>query len=478
MDGEKLTESMRDFHNLYVKRKLITSVCRRGNTLIDFACGKGGDFPKWNASKLSFVLGIDISKDNIENKINGACARFLNFKRTDKNTPYALFVNGNSSLNIRSGENMNTDKDNKIIKAVFRIDAKSENLEPAVERQYGVGYNGFNVSSCQFAIHYMFENKNTFYNFIRNVAECTAENGYFIATTYDGKEVFKMLKNVPMGEYVKRYIHNKKVWSIQKTYDNDLFEDNDSSLGYKINVYQDSINKSIIEYLVNPEFLIKTMEKYGFSLIDRDDCRRFKIDKPTNTFRHLYNEFMREIDDKLSRKMFKDVEKDYGKAYLMKNEEKDISFLNRYFIFKKISNRNVAQLTETLISGTSYEEEKNVLENERIKDTFSEVKNIINKSNQIDVSSKDNDDSEEEFNLDVVYEDKKEVPKEVKDESKLVKPSDKSNKKEKPSNKTSRKNTESKTKNVTGGEPKTRKHRESTIQTVEEMKNKRKQSDK
>ena len=104
MDGEKLTESMRDFHNLYVKRKLITSVCRKGNTLIDFACGKGGDFPKWNASKLSFVLGIDISKDNIENKINGACARYLNFKRTDRNTPYALFVNGNSSLNIRSGE--------------------------------------------------------------------------------------------------------------------------------------------------------------------------------------------------------------------------------------------------------------------------------------------------------------------------------------------------------------------------------------
>jgi hypothetical protein len=476
MDGEKLTESMRDFHNLYVKRKLITSVCRKGNTLIDFACGKGGDFPKWNASRLSFVLGIDISKDNIENKINGACARYLNFKRTDKNTPYALFVNGNSSLNIRSGENMNTDKDNKIIKSVFRIGTKNDNLEPAIERQYGVGYHGFNVSSCQFAIHYMFENKSTFYNFMRNVAECTSENGYFIATTYDGKEVFKNLRNKQIGEYVERYINNKKVWSIQKNYDNELFEDNESSLGYKINVYQDSINKSITEYLVNPEFLIKTMEKYGFLLIDRNDCKRFKIDKPTNTFRNLYNEFMSEIDDKLHRRMFKDVEKDYGKAYLMRNEEKDISFLNRYFIFKKISTRDVAQLTEALISGISYEEEKNVLENERIKDTFNDVKNIIDKSEQMNIETDakgdaKGDDEEEEIIFDAVYEDKKDQPT----------PNNKSSKKENPSKaktKTSRKNTESKSTKLTGGEPKTRKNRESSIQTLEEMKNKRKQSDK
>lgn len=502
MDGEKLTESMRDFHNLYVKRKLITSVCRRGNTLIDFACGKGGDFPKWNASKLSFVLGIDISKDNIENKINGACARYLNFKRTDRNTPYALFVNGNSSLNIRSGENMNTDKDNKIIKSVFRIDAKSDNLEPAIERQYGVGYHGFNVSSCQFAIHYMFENKSTFYNFMRNVAECTAENGYFIATTYDGKEVFKMLRNVPVEGYVERYIHNKKVWSIQKNYDNELFEDNESSLGYKINVYQDSINKSIMEYLVNPEFLIKTMEKYGFSLIDRDDCRRFKIDKATNSFRNLYNEFMREIDDKLNRRMFKDIEKDYGKAYDMRNEEKDISFLNRYFIFKKISTRDVSQLTETLISGISYEEEKNVLENERIKETFNDVKNILDKSDtKTDADAKNEDsDSEENYDFDVVYVDKSEPKKASKPQEKEPEAKKASKKEEKKSstNKTSRKNTENKKEKVIGdktgdGKPKTggndntsdtktktktRKNRESSIQTVEEMKNKRKQSDK
>jgi len=78
--SDKMTQRMRDFHNLYVKKALIQGVSRKGNILIDFACGKAGDLPKWIGAELSFVFGIDISSDNIENRLNGACARYLNFK--------------------------------------------------------------------------------------------------------------------------------------------------------------------------------------------------------------------------------------------------------------------------------------------------------------------------------------------------------------------------------------------------------------
>jgi hypothetical protein len=57
------TRSLRDFHNLFVKKNLITGVATRGDTLIDYAVGKAGDLSKWIRSKLSFVFGIDISKD-------------------------------------------------------------------------------------------------------------------------------------------------------------------------------------------------------------------------------------------------------------------------------------------------------------------------------------------------------------------------------------------------------------------------------
>jgi len=39
-----VTRALRDFHNLYVKKKLILSVSKPGNTLIDYAVGMGGDF--------------------------------------------------------------------------------------------------------------------------------------------------------------------------------------------------------------------------------------------------------------------------------------------------------------------------------------------------------------------------------------------------------------------------------------------------
>ena len=38
------------------------------------------DKPKWKAAKLNFIFGIDYSKDNIENRIDGACARYLREK--------------------------------------------------------------------------------------------------------------------------------------------------------------------------------------------------------------------------------------------------------------------------------------------------------------------------------------------------------------------------------------------------------------
>jgi hypothetical protein len=341
--SDKMTQRMRDFHNLYVKKILIQGVSKKGNNLIDFACGKAGDLPKWIGADLSFVFGIDISKDNIENRLNGACARYLNFKMTTRKMPYALFVNGNSSLNIRSGTNMFNDKANEITKTVFGSIGIDNSLGPAVVRQHGKVHNGFDVSSCQFAIHYMFENNRTFYNFIRNVAECTKLYGYFIATCYDGKTIFNMLKKKQIEESREIYVDDKKIWSITKQYDSITFEDNDSCLGYKIDVYQDSINQTLPEYLVNFDFLTNTMDKYGFTLITREEARQMKLPEGSGMFSELFNAMENEVN--------KNPEKasDYKDALYMKDYEKDISFLNRFFIYKKTSTRNAENLTKTLL---------------------------------------------------------------------------------------------------------------------------------
>ena len=377
---DNLTRGMRDFHNLFVKKALIQGVSKRDNILIDFACGKAGDLPKWIGANLSFVFGIDISKDNIENRLNGACARFLSFKKTMKNMPYALFVNGNSALNIRSGTNMFNDKANEITKCIFGSNNYNKDLGVAVKRQEGVGVNGFDVSSCQFAIHYMFENKKTFYNFIRNVTECTKINGYFIATCYDGKTIFNMLKKKQQGESKEIYVDDKKVWSVTKDYVDDIFEDNDSCLGYKISVYQDSINQTLPEYLVNFDFLTNTMDKYGFTLITRDEAKNMGLPEGSGMFQELYNEMKIEIKKNPKK------EKDYKDAVSMKQYEKDISFLNRFFVYKKVSTRNAEKLTRTLLEQLpdeiEFEQVGTLLARESVKEAEELLKPKAKKLNQ------------------------------------------------------------------------------------------------
>jgi len=373
------TTGMRDFHNMFIKKLLIERVSKKGDTLIDYACGKGGDLPKWIASNLSFVFGIDISKDNLENRINGACARFLNFKKDFKNMPYALFVNGNSSLNIRSGEAMLNDKAIQITKAVFGQGAK-ENLGNGVIRQYGKGEDGFNVSSCQFAIHYMFENIRTLHNFMRNIAECTKLNGYFIGTSYDGKTIFNKLRKKIIGESIGTYIKETKIWELVKEYDDTKFEDDESCIGYKISVYQDSINKMFPEYLVNYDYLNRIMEDYGFTVLSREDAKKIGLPEGSGMFNELYNLMINET------KRYPSIQNNFGDALEMTNYEKDISFLNRFFIYKKIRTVNAKKISESFISRLpdeiEFEEKQTKVFQNETKIAIQETKPKVKKLNK------------------------------------------------------------------------------------------------
>ena len=329
--GKFYTVAMKDFHNLYVKRRLIIGASKQGDTLIDFACGKAGDLPKWIGAKLSFVFGTDLSPDNLENRLDGACARFLKLKKSNKHVPYCLFVNGNSAFNIKDGSAMLNDKAKQITSAVFGKGPKeADKIGRGVARQYGRGADGFNVSSCQFAMHYFFKNPDTLRGFMKNVAECTKHNGYFIGTCYDGKMVFNELKKVKFGESVKIIQDDKKIWEITKYYNSDSFNDDSSSLNYSIEVFQESINQSISEYLVNFDYLNRVMSAYGFEVASREEALDMGLPDGSGLFSELFMNML----DEISKNKFK--AKDYEKAPDMTAYEKKISFLNRYFVYKKV----------------------------------------------------------------------------------------------------------------------------------------------
>lgn len=345
------TLGLRDFHNLWIKNKLIKTFTNQGSNLIDLSVGKAGDLPKWRNNNLNFVFGIDISKDNLENKLDGACARYLKSKERFTNTPDCIFVHGDSGLDIISKNAFYNDKGKKIWSSLYGDGTKDEKTIGKIpSKYYGIANNGFDNTSCQFSIHYFFQNNEMLNRFIKNVVNVTKLNGRFIGTSFDGRLLFKKLYNLKMNENIIINKDDNKIWEVTKLYDNDKFENNSTCVGYPINVYQESINKTFKEYLVNFDYLVRLFENYGFKL------------EETKLFENEYNDIDFENLDQNEKIMYKNIEN-------ISEQEKTISFLNRWFVFKKIRNVDV----DSVFIEQSNETQINLDTEDRVKKELQQV---------------------------------------------------------------------------------------------------------
>ncbi len=337
----KDVRGLRDFHNRYVKRKLIVNVSNRGDTLMDTSVGKAGDLQKWIDARISLVFGVDLSKDNIENRVNGACSRYLKAKKKYKVLPNAMFLQGNSSLNIRDGTGLYSEKAKKIVNAILNNTGAREESElgKTTFKLYGKAKDGFNIISTQFSLHYFFENIDSLHGYLRNVSENCKVGGYLIGTCYDGKRVFNALSRKNLGESIFEMNNNDegKMWDIRKDYSKEDFEDDASCLGYKISVYMDTIGKRFPEYLVNFDYLNQLMENYGFVVAPLKDVKKMGFNKSIGSFKDLFDDMEEDIESKKIKKA------DIGDALLISSKEKRLSFLNNYFIYKKVHSVNAAQ---------------------------------------------------------------------------------------------------------------------------------------
>ena len=94
------------------------------------------------------------------------------------------------------------------------------------------------------------------------------------------KNIIQQLENKELGESVKIGRNEHKIWEITKRYETPRFMNDETCLGYKIDVYQESINKTFSEYLVNFNFLTRELENYGFALLTEEELNRV-------TFEHI-----------------------------------------------------------------------------------------------------------------------------------------------------------------------------------------------
>ena len=328
---EMLTKPLRDFHNRYVKSCLIqtsiraTKTAHSYKTLLDYAVGKAGDLSKWTLSKeVGFVFGIDISKDNIENAMDGAAQRYTQHRVKNPRSPFrAIFLQGNSALNIRNGDAFSNDRDRQIAKAILG-EAPAPQEYRLVKEKQGVGKDGFHVSSCQFAVHYFWETPETLHGFLKNICQNTAPGGFFVGTCFDGQTVFNRLMDksnllITRGNGME----DQRIFEIKKLYSHHAFVGDATSIGYKIRVYQETINQEMDEYLVHFEYFQRLLVQYGFDLLPLEEAQQWGLPNSTGMFEEMY------------RKMMSEKKQLYGESHNMSEKERAVSFLNRYFIFRK-----------------------------------------------------------------------------------------------------------------------------------------------
>ncbi len=363
----------------------------RNKSLIDLAVGQAGDLYKWHNSGIKYVFGVDISKDNIVNVVDGACMRFLNYRMNSSSRDEAekfldaTFLVGDCGKPLRhttcSGSAFavackeNDDKKSEsaefvLSQAILRGHGKRDEIKDLSDKSTRKNLllfennfiNGFDICSCQFAMHYFFKDDETLLTFIRNIAENTKVGGYFVATAYDGLEVVnEYLKNIEENGERKLTIEvngglmEKKIFAIRRKYSNSQRENfisrdlknKHALIGLPIEVFQESIGKYHEEYLVHPGLFKSLMEAFGFKEVGSTDFSG-RMDRRTEelTFRNIHAKLKDFNRHKLS------ASNRYKAAENMTPNEKTISFLNRCYCYKKSDNPTVGieQTYKTLLS--------------------------------------------------------------------------------------------------------------------------------
>lgn len=185
-------QNMKDFHN-NVKFKLIYKTAKQlvDPKLLDVSVGRGGDIDKWNNSGIKYVYGIDPDEDDIKE----ARIRLVNNSRVPKDYVYKFDVRKITDKNIEFKEN-------------------------------------FDIVSCQFSVHYFFENEKMINNALKNISNALKIGGYFIGTTLIENRVKRLIINNKFPDKINIYedadnenmYHMKLIDTSEKTYYKDMPE--------------------------------------------------------------------------------------------------------------------------------------------------------------------------------------------------------------------------------------------------------------
>lgn len=324
-DGEKdeSSRAMRLFHNAWVKNRNVLQPLRalRPVSLLDVACGRGGDINKWVELGVERVLGVDVMEDGLAEAIRRAS--------TASNAPDALFLRMDASKPFEdAGQFEGMQEDDAAVARVALGLSEPVRDESALSKRLLAWQKtvaaGFDVATCMFALHYFCRDQTALSNLIDNVRKHLKVGGLFAGVCLDGRVVDDRLRGIPRGQGVGSSggaQSDSHAWHITKLYER--FE----SLGSAIRVYNGNIGRAQDEYLVDFEHVVSEFSRKGLHLVSKKQARKLGLKGATGTFDLLYDE-LGKADRSLNRTL--------AEAYAMTEGEKEYSFMNRWFVFEHV----------------------------------------------------------------------------------------------------------------------------------------------
>jgi hypothetical protein len=317
---------MKNFHNKFIKNDQLIMMMPKGASLFDIGCGKAGDLNKWIKAKFSKVLGFDVVRDNVENRNNGAYARTIDAAKRgmfDENKTQFVYFTADASKKVNEEyiDQLEDADDQYITRIMWGLTKPQQIREATLHKYYNFAKGGFDVVSTQFCIHYFFETEQTLDNFVYNVGTYLKTGGYFIGTCLDGHAIKNKLRSVKTGESIQGVLDDRVIWNIKKLYK----KDDTIKIGEQIEVYMESIGKEIKEFLVDFNLLKQKLAAYNIEMLRPDDCHAFGMDKSIESFSYSWNKVVNSNDQS---QLAKDVR-------TMSHPEREYSFLNSWFIFRK-----------------------------------------------------------------------------------------------------------------------------------------------
>jgi SAM-dependent methyltransferase len=326
----KLGFSMKQFHN-WIKSNIIYTYCNKiyqNNkqlSVLDMACGRGGDTLKYYYAEVSFCVGLDIAKDGLFSPVDGAKSRYETQRKRKANFPKMYFIHADCGTKLNYDDQYTVlggmNQENKQLMEQFFSNSKTQTK--------------FDVISCQNAVHYFLKDDIIWSNFKSNINQTLRNGGFLMLTHMDARTIIKKFeeKNTILSEYTDDDGNKEKLYDIIKKYDKvDISKP--IGLGNAIDLFAAWMFEDgnyYTEYLVDIDFLKE-------DLLKSCDLELVETDTFKNQF-NIHSSFFKdgacEYEPNLETREFLLKVKGYFDLTEINKECYKFTNLWRYSIFKK-----------------------------------------------------------------------------------------------------------------------------------------------